>query len=182
MVMLLNSAGNTTTTTLIGSTVWLLDRHPEQRALFLADIPGRVATLVEEALRFDGPIHGLHRRTTEDVTLAGKEIPAGQQVFACYAAANHDPAVYDAPDEFQVDRNWKKLPAHMAFGYGIHHCIGANLARLEAEVALSTLYRRLPGLRIRPDFEPQQVPGLIFRGWMGLELTYDPPALPRDDR
>lgn len=181
MVVLLNSAGNTTTTTLIGNAVWLLDHHPDQRALFLADIPGRVESLVEEALRFDGPIHGLYRRATEDTELAGQPIPAGQQVFNCYTAANHDPAVYAAPDEFRVDRDWKQLPSHMAFGYGIHHCIGANLARVEAQVALGTLYRRLPGLRIRPGFTPEQIPGLIFRGWMGIELTYDAPALPRDD-
>ena len=182
MVMLLNSAGNTTTTTLIGNAVWLLDRHPHQRALFLADIPGRMEALVEQTLRFDGPIHGLHRRTTEDTVLDGHQIPAGQQVFACYTAASHDPAVYSAPDEFRADRDWKQLPAHMAFGYGVHHCIGANLARVEAQVALSTIYRRLPGLRIRPGFVPEQVPGLIFRGWMGVELTYDAPALSRDDQ
>jgi len=181
MVMLLNSAGNTTTTTLIGNAIWLLDRYPDQKARYLSDIEGRVEPLVEETLRFDGPIHGLFRRTTEDTALAGQPVPVGQQVFACYAAANHDPAVYHDPDRFLVDRDWKQLPAHLAFGYGIHHCIGANLARVEAQVALATLYRRLPGLRVRPGFTPEQVPGLIFRGWMGLELAYDPPALPRND-
>ena len=83
--------------------------------------------------------------------------------------------MYERPDEFVIGRDWRRLPAHMGFGYGIHHCLGSNIARMEAEVALTALYKRLPGLRVAPGFEPVAVPGQIFRGWTELQLSYDRP-------
>nr|MDT0667416.1 cytochrome P450 [Micromonospora sp. DSM 115978] len=129
---------NTLTTMLIGNAVWLLECHPEQKALFLSDIGGRVDSLVDETLRFDSPIHGVYRRTTKDVIVADDFIEAGEHVFVCCASANRDPAVYQAPDEFRIDRTWKWLPPHLAFGHGTHDCVGAELARVEARVALGT--------------------------------------------
>jgi cytochrome P450 len=176
MVVLVNEAGNTTTTTLITNIAYALDEFPEQRALFLADIDGLVESVIEEGLRYDGPIQGLGRKALCPADLAGYHIPKGEKVFGSYAAANHDPDVYDRPDEFVVGRDWRQTPSHMGFGHGIHHCLGANVARMEAKVALTSLYKRLPGLRVKPGFEPVAVPGQIFRGWTELQMCFDRPG------
>jgi cytochrome P450 len=109
--------------------------------------------------------------------VGGYPLQEGDRVFTVHAAANHDPAVFDRPDEFVVDRDWSKLPAHLSFGYGIHHCVGMNLALLECEVGFSTIYRRLPGLRLQPGFSATQAPGPVVRGWLGLQMQYDREAL-----
>ncbi len=173
MVQLVNSAGNTTTTTLISNIVYALDEFPEQKKLFLSDIDGLVDSVIEEGLRYDGPIQGLGRLSQCRAQIQGYDIAEGERVFGSYAAASHDPEVYEDADEFVAGRDWRKLPPHMGFGYGIHHCIGANLARLEARVALTTLYKRLPGLGVQPGFTPEAVPGWTFRGWMGMMLRYE---------
>lgn len=175
MVVLVNEAGNTTTTTLIANAVHALDEFPEQKAAFLADIDGLVESVVEETLRYEGPIQGLFRRAVCPGEVAGYEIPAGEKVFGSYGGANHDPEVYERPDEFVLGRDWRKLPAHMGFGHGIHHCLGANVARTESIVALSMLYKRLPGLRVTPGFEPVPVPGQIFCGWTEMQMSFDKP-------
>lgn len=172
MVVLVNEAGNTTTTTLIANIAYALDEFPESKKAFLADIDGLVDSVIEEGLRYDGPIQALGRKALCSVELAGELIPKGEKVFGSYAGANHDPAIYDRPDEFVVGRDWRKLPTHMGFGYGIHHCLGANVARMEAKVALTTLYERLPELRVAPGFTPIAVPGHIFRGWTELQMAY----------
>ncbi len=183
MILVLVGAGLSTTTALIGNTVVALEGHPRQKARFTADPDGLAELAVEEGLRFDGPIHGLFRTAVADATIQGHEqVRAGQRVYTCYSAANHDPAAFDRPDEFVLDRDWAALPPHLAFGHGIHRCVGTHLARLEARLALATLYRRLPNLRLRPGFTPQQLPGAIFRGWPSVEMVYDPPALPRSSR
>jgi cytochrome P450 len=181
MVLLLVGAGLSTTTALIGNTVVALEGHPAQKARFTTDPDAFAALVVEEGLRFDGPIHGLFRTAVADATILGAgRVHAGGRVYTCYSAANHDPADYDRPDEFVLDRDWAALPPHLAFGYGVHHCVGTHLARLEAQLALSVMYRRLPNLRMRPGFTPAQLPGAIFRGWTSVEMVYDPPALPRE--
>ncbi|SER36211.1 Cytochrome P450 [Lentzea xinjiangensis] len=166
-------AGNTTTAATIINTVHALESHPEQKARYIGDIDGLTTSLVQEGLRYDGPVLGLWRRCSRDTSVAGHPLPAGQRVFTVTAAANHDPAVYDRADEFVVDRDWRNLPGHLSFGHGIHHCIGMNLAFLECEVALSTLYRRLPGLRLDEESTPVQAPGPVVRGWIGVRMRYD---------
>jgi cytochrome P450 len=171
-------AGNTTSAAAITNTVAALERHPEQKAKYLADIDGLTPTLVEEGLRYDGPALGLWRRCKKDTTIQGYPLAPGDRVFTVTAAANHDPEVYDRADEFVIDRDWNKLQPHLTFGWGIHHCIGVNLARLEMETAVAALYRRLPGLRLKPGAQIPQVPGPVFRNWLSLQMEFDSPALP----
>lgn len=172
-------AGNSTTASAIAGTVMALEQHPEQKARYLADIDGLTPSLVEEGLRYDSPVLGLWRRCAHDTTIQGYPLAPGDRIFTVTTAANHDPEVYDRSEEFVVDRDWKNLPPHLAFGWGIHHCIGMNLARLECETSISALYRRLPGLRLRPGAETPQLPGPVFRSWLSLEMEFTLPALPR---
>ncbi|MFE4628379.1 cytochrome P450 [Streptomyces mirabilis] len=171
-------AGNTSTAATIGNTVHALEAHPDQKERFLADIDGLTPSLVQEGLRYDGPVLGLWRRCARDTEVGGHPLRENDRVYTSNAAANHDPEMFDRPDEFVVDRDWSSLPPHLSFGYGIHHCIGMNLALLECEVGLATLYRRLPGLRIRPGFTAPQAPGPVVRTWLRIEMEYDASALP----
>ncbi|MBM3673913.1 MAG: cytochrome P450 [Actinobacteria bacterium] len=136
---LLIIAGNETTTKLLGNALYWLAEHPDQRALLQADLAA-IPPAVEEVLRYDTSTQGLARRLTRDVTLHGVTLPAGMKGLLLFAAANRDERRWADPDRFDVTRN----PAgHLAFGHGIHHCLGASLARLETRVALEEL---LPAL------------------------------------
>jgi cytochrome P450 len=141
--------GNETTTSLITNAVWRLLQRPELWRRFVAD-PGLVDRVVEESLRYDPPVLGLFRTATRDVTLHGEVIPAGTKVMLHYAAANRDPRVFDDPDGFDVDANRRR---HFSFGLGVHFCLGAQLARLEARTALLSLAARCPGLELVDDGE-----------------------------
>ena len=138
--MLLLVAGNETTTDLISNAVVLLDRHPGEREKLVKD-PAGVATAVEEFLRYEGPVQGLARTTTREVTLHGVEIPAGEKVLLLFASANRDERHTSEPDRFDVCRNPNP---HLAFGFGAHFCMGASLARLETQIAFEELLRRFP--------------------------------------
>ncbi|RKT86122.1 Cytochrome P450 [Saccharopolyspora antimicrobica] len=143
MVFLLLVAGHETTVNLIGNGVLHLLRHPDQWAALRAD-PELVTGAVEEMLRFDGPVmHGTFRFTAEPMTIGGVEIPAGQIVWVGLAAANRDPEQFPEPDRFDITRD---AHGHVAFGHGIHFCLGAQLARLEAHTALRGLIQRFPNL------------------------------------
>jgi cytochrome P450 len=132
---LLLIAGNETTTKLLGNAVFWLHAFPEQRAKLLADPTGTGAA-VEEVLRFDTSTQALARLLTRPVQLHGVTLPAGSKGLLLFGAANRDERRWDRPDEFDIARN----PAgHLAFGHGIHHCLGAALARLETRVALEEL-------------------------------------------
>jgi cytochrome P450 len=141
--VLLLIAGNETTTNLIGNTVVCLTEQPETLARVIAD-PALLPAAIEESLRYAPPVLTIVRAATRDTVLAGQAIGAGSGIFAVLAAANRDPAVFPDPDRFSIDR-----PAgrSLAFGHGIHYCLGAPLARLEARVGLAALFRRCPGLR-----------------------------------
>ncbi|GAB3682720.1 cytochrome P450 family protein [Saccharopolyspora tripterygii] len=144
MVFLLLVAGHETTVNLIGNGVLALLRDREQWDALVAD-PSLVTGAVEEALRFDGPvIHGTFRHTREPVTFGGVEIPAGEIVWVGLASANHDPEKFPEPERFDLGRDAR---GHVAFGHGIHFCLGAQLARMEAQIALRQLAERFPGLR-----------------------------------
>jgi cytochrome P450 len=149
VVVQLLVGGNETTTSLITNMVWRLlqDRRLWKRVV--AD-PGLVDRAVEESLRFDPPVLGLFRSTTRSVELHGKVIPAQAKVFLHYAAANRDPEVFDAPDTFSLDRPSQR---HLSFGLGVHFCLGAPLARLEARTALLALVKWCPGLQLLGDGE-----------------------------
>ena len=142
--MLLITGGNETTEKLIANTVHQLARHPDQRAAVLAD-PGRIPAAVEESLRFRSPTQYMVRTTTRDVTLHERTIPAGEKVMLLIGAGNHDPRHFDEPHQFDIDR---KMDRHLAFGFGVHFCLGARLARLEARVALEEIHQRLPDYEV----------------------------------
>jgi len=131
-------AGHDTTTSLIGNGVVALLRHPEQLAALRSE-PHRIPAAVEELLRYDAPVpHSTFRYTIEPVEIAGVTIPAGAQVIVCLAAANRDATRY--PDAETLDVGRADLH-HLAFGHGIHFCLGAPLARMEAQLALGSLLR-----------------------------------------
>jgi cytochrome P450 len=178
-IQLLNAAGIGTTIGAIGNTAYLLDRHPDQKARFLSDIEGLSRSLAAESLRYEPPISGLWRTCTRPTRLGDVDIERGEKVFALISSGTHDPLVYDRPDEFIIERDWANLPADLAFGQGIHFCVGMNMARLEIQVAASKLYGRLPNLRIRPGFEPELQAGAVLRRFTRLDLVFDGPALPR---
>ena len=150
MVFLLLVAGHETTVNLIGNGVLALLRDREQWDALVAD-PSRVTGAVEEALRFDGPvIHGTFRHTREPVTFGGVEIPADEIVWVALASANHDPEKFPEPERFDIGRDAR---GHVAFGHGIHFCLGAQLARMEAQIALRQLAERVPGLRAAGELD-----------------------------
>jgi len=166
-------AGHETTANLIGNTVWRLLQHPDQLAAVTRD-PALVPGAVEEGLRYDPSTLGFIRTARRQVEIAGTTIPAGGKLFLLYASANHDGARYPAPEAFRVDRNG--TTQHLAFGRGIHFCLGAQLARLEARVALERLLARLPGLRLAdPAAPPRWRPNLVFRGLERLLVSWDAP-------
>ncbi|HZZ52513.1 MAG TPA: cytochrome P450 [Pseudonocardia sp.] len=144
--VLLLVAGNETTTNLLGPLVRNLAVHPDQYALLRAE-PELIPKAIDEQLRYQSPIQGLYRTALEDYEVAdGLVIPAGGRVLVLYASANRDPEHYPEPDEFRVDR---QPTDHLAFGSGIHYCLGAFLSKLEARRALGELVRQVE--RIEPD-------------------------------
>jgi cytochrome P450 len=144
---LLLIAGNETTTNLLGNAATVLAAHPEARAEMVADF-SLLPNAIEEVFRFEGPVPTLTRTTTSDVELRGQTIRAGEKVMLLLAAANRDPRVFDDADRFDIHRIPRK---HIAFGSGIHFCMGANLARLEARVAFEELLSRFPRYRVTAD-------------------------------
>jgi cytochrome P450 len=135
--MLLLTAGNITTTNLITNAVWCFDEHDVTDAVRTGGIDRKRA--IEEVLRYRSPVQSLRRVATHDVELRGKTIEEGELVTAWIGSANRDPDVFDAPDEFRPERSPNR---HIAFGKGIHYCLGAPLARVEADVALEALFER----------------------------------------
>jgi cytochrome P450 len=140
-------AGHETTTNLIGSAIWLLLKHPDQHARLRAN-PALMASAIEEVLRFESPLHRVGRTALNDTNVAGVTVRKGETVFLLLASANRDPVQFTQPDEFDIGRTPNK---HIAFGYGIHFCLGAALARLEAPIALNAFFERWPNARLRDD-------------------------------
>jgi len=165
---LLFFAGHETTVNLIGNGMLALLRHPDQLKL-LRYQPELIANAVEELLRYDSPIQRTFRLAAEDVQFGNQRIRAGDQVMVMLGAANRDPRRFADPDRLDVLR--ADASQHLSFGGGIHYCVGAPLARMEAQVALTTLLQRLPGLRMREA--PAWRPSLIFRGLRNLPLVFD---------
>ena len=148
MLMVVLTAGHETTGNLIGNSVLALFDWPDRRRRLQAD-PGLLRVAVEELLRFVGPVmQPTLRVASEDVEIGGVVIPAGSVVVCMLASANRDPRRFPAPDEFDVAREDNP---HLGFGHGIHFCLGAPLARLEAEVALGTLLRRFPDFQLATE-------------------------------
>lgn len=137
-------AGFETTVNLIGNAVAALLDRPEVWQRLVTD-PTLVDRVLEETLRWDSPVQLVGRIAGAEAHLGGRTFPRGQPFFVLLAAANRDPAVFDKPSEFDVDR--PNAADHLAFGYGLHHCLGRPLAMLESRIALTSLAQRLPGLR-----------------------------------
>jgi cytochrome P450 len=163
-------AGSATTTLLIGNVVHRLLRDPDQLALVRADRT-LVAAAIEESLRIDAPVHGLFRTNNCPVTLHGVEIPEDSKVNMLFGSANRDPAAWIDPDRFDVTRDVADLrKRHAAFGVGIHYCLGAPLARLEAAVSLDAILSRMPDLRL--DGTPTSVRAAVLNGFESLPVRW----------
>ena len=150
-----------------------LVREPAQLAL-LRERPDLVPAAVEEMLRYDAPFQMNLRYVTEDTEIGGVTLRAGDLVRQALGSADRDPARFDDPDVFRIERP----PArHLSFGLGHHFCLGAPLARLQAQIVVETMVRRLPGLRLDPDFDerPDVRPDITSRGLRTLHLAFDPP-------
>ncbi|MEU3302580.1 MULTISPECIES: cytochrome P450 family protein [unclassified Streptomyces] len=171
MSFLLLVAGYITTVNLIGGGIAALLAHPDQLAL-LRDDPELLPGAIEEFLRYDGPVSpGIARFAREEVEIAGVTVPPGATVLIASAIADRDPARFADPDRLDITR---RDNAHLAFGHGIHYCLGAPLARLEGQVAIGTALRRLPGLALAvPPGELRWRPGGL-RGPQQLPVTFTP--------
>ena len=161
-------AGNETTRNLIGNGMLALLRNPDQLQKLWQD-PALVESAVEEILRYAGPVQATARVATEDVQIDGQPVKKGQLVFIIVAAANRDPACFPDPEKLDITR---RNNHHVAFGSGIHSCLGQPLARLEARIAFDTLARRIPNPRLAID-EVEWGPSFILRGLKSLPITFD---------
>ncbi|KRR18893.1 cytochrome P450 [Bradyrhizobium retamae] len=169
-IILLFGAGHETTVNLIGNGLLALHRNPDQLALLKAR-PELITNAIEEFLRYDSSVQMTGRVALEDIDdLGGKRIPKGESVLCLLGSANHDPAVYpDNPERLDITRpNVKPL----SFGGGIHFCLGAQLARIEAEIAISTLLRRLPDLRLDDAVNAEWRPTFVLRGLKRLPASW----------
>lgn len=170
MVFLLLIAGHETTVNLIASGTLALLEHPEQHELLKGD-PGIIKTATEELLRYTSPVEtATERYAREDVILHGVTIPKGELVLAVLASANRDEAQFIHPNSLDLARNPNR---HLAFGQGVHYCLGAPLARLEGQIAISTLLRRLPELRLSTPAETLRWrPTFVVRGLEALPIDF----------
>ncbi|WP_420965581.1 cytochrome P450 [Bradyrhizobium sp. B120] len=169
-IILLFGAGHETTVNLIGNGLLALFRNPDQLALLKAN-PGLITNAIEEFLRYDSSVQLTGRVALEDIEdLGGKRIPKGESVLCLLGSANHDEAVYpDHPEKLDIQRpNVRPL----SFGGGIHFCLGAQLARIEAEIAISTLLRRIPDLRLDDAENPEWRPTFVLRGLKRLPASW----------
>jgi cytochrome P450 len=170
MVFILYIAGHVTTVNLIGNAVLALLRHPDQLARLKAD-PTLVAGAVEETLRYWGPVDVITRRIARrDLELFGTQVARGELAMLGLASANRDPRRFPHPDTFDITR--ADADKHLAFGKGIHMCLGAPLARMEGQIALATLFRRMPELRLAAPAEEVRWGRSFLRGLAQLPVLF----------
>lgn len=161
-------AGHETTTNLIGNTIWTLFEHPDAWARLKAQ-PQMLPTVIEEVLRYRTPVQFSGRTAKKDVELGGKLIRAGERLIVFTGSANRDPGVFAQPDRFDMERRPNR---HLGFGYGIHFCLGALLARMESRVALGALLERLPDLRLEEGAVFEAVPSSLVFGLARLPVRF----------
>jgi cytochrome P450 len=171
ILRLMISAGGESTTSLTGTGVRILAERPDLQHR-LRSAPSLIPVFVEEACRLDGPFRGHYRRVTQDVELAGKTVPAGSRLVLMWSAANRDETAFDRPEEVRLDRPNPRQ--HLGFGWGIHLCVGAPLARIEAKVAIEALLARTRAFRIDPAAPPLEYhPSLMVRRLVSLPLLLE---------
>jgi cytochrome P450 len=166
-------AGNETTTTAIGNGMLVLLKDPDLVEKLLANIDDdrMFSRLTEEILRLEAPVQGLPRMTTQEVELGGCKIPKGSLVYLGYASGNRDSEKFDDPDSFSLER--KNAGQHLAFGAGIHRCIGAMLSRMEIKVAMRLLIKRLDHLKLTiPESELVYTPSMVIRPLVSLPISF----------
>jgi len=169
--LLVIDGGAETTRSTIGQTVVALANHPAQRDA-IRDDPGLLrTTAVDEFIRWASPILNMRRTVTADHELHGEQLRVGDEVLLMYAAANRDERVFENPDSFDILRPRNH---HVAFGFGPHRCLGANLALLELRVLFEELLRRLPDFRLAPGHEPEFVPGFFTRTYREVHIEFSP--------
>jgi cytochrome P450 len=162
---LLLIAGHETTVNLIGNAILAMLRHPTQWAALSADAD-RAPAVIEETLRYDPPVQLVARIAADDMAIGDTRVAKGDSMMLLLAAAQHDPVEFERPGTFDPDR---KAFRHLAFGKGLHYCLGAPLARLEAAVALSAVTARFPEARL--DGEPAYKPNVTLRGMSSLAVA-----------
>lgn len=168
-VNLLFAAGHETTVNLIGNGILALLRHPAQWAMLCA-APSMVPNAIEEILRYESPVQVVGRTVSEPIEIGGIAVPENDIVVSLVGAANRDPAVFDRPDQLDITRKDLKP---LSFGGGIHFCLGAQLARIEAAVVFDTLVRRLPSLRLAQPVQPKWRASFTLRGLTELPVEWD---------
>jgi cytochrome P450 len=164
-------AGHETTTSLIGLMLYRLIERPDLMARLRGD-PSLVPHAIEEALRFDSPVQGLFRTNATECTLAGETLPPRTKVQLLFGSANRDPEQWDAPDEFRLDRDANELRRHVAFGWGIHYCIGAPLARLETRLTFERVLARMDDIELTGPARRNE--SFVLRGLTSLPLRWTP--------
>jgi cytochrome P450 len=166
-------AGNETTSAALTEGMWLLIRHPEQYDMVRRNPSDEmISSLVEEILRISSPSANMFRRTTRDVSVAGVTIPANSICFARFAAANQDDTRFAEALAFDITRD--NLRDHVAFGRGVHHCLGAALSRREMNGAFKVIFRRMTNFRLATDApEPEFAANALLHGLTGLRLAFD---------
>jgi cytochrome P450 len=169
LVQQLLFAGHETTTNLLSNTCYALLRDPTQWHALHNDLT-LSARVVEEGLRYDAPVQGMFRTTTEDVEMHGVTLPAGARVFVVFGAANRDERIFAHPDRFDLWRS--NADQHLAFGHGIHHCLGAPFVRLETRIALEILVQRLPDVHLVPAQTITYLPSLLNRALQHLLVCW----------
>jgi cytochrome P450 len=169
MIFLLLVAGHETTVNLIGNGLLALLQHPPQMVR-LRDDPDLIKPAVEELLRYDSTVQMNERYAREEVTLSGMAIARGETVYPVFGSANRDERQFERPDDLDITRDPNR---HLAFGQGAHYCLGAPLARMEGQIAINTLLRRFPELRLdAPPDALRRRPGFALRGLASLPLVF----------
>jgi cytochrome P450 len=163
-------AGHETTTSGLSSLFYRLASDPGLRDRLIAE-PSLIPRAAEEALRLDSPLHGFFRTATRDVEVAGTKVPAGSEVWLNFAAGNRDPEVFSDPETFSLDR---RPNPHVAFGFGIHACVGAPLARLEMRIVTEELLRRLPDLTWAGGAPERRLGGFNISSLTAVPVTFTP--------
>jgi cytochrome P450 len=164
-------AGHETTTSLLGMMLYRLIELPDVTARLRAD-RSLIPHAIEEALRFDSPVHGLFRTNAATTQIHDTEIPENSKLQVCFAAANRDPTQFPDPDEFRLDRDRREVGKHVAFGWGIHFCLGAPLARLETRIAFDRMFDRMADIELAG--EPKRNDSFVLHGLTALPIRWTP--------